>query len=168
MLRFAWKLRRTRRYIKKIIKFYKYFSTFNFTGFNNKYITTLFTTTHLQALPTRQHYFTFSDLSTLKSLNFSSGYILSLLGYKIKYFKRSYTSAAIIVLFFRHYYLSLFTNIYIYRFKNINYRQVYYFQKLTNSIKLNIYYLIHRKSYIPRFFPPRRIKRRVLHLIGKQ
>ena len=168
MLRFAWRLRRTRRYIRKILKFYKYFSFFKGSGFNNKYITTLFTTIHLQSIPTRQHYFTFSDISSCKSLNFSSGYILSILGYKIKYFKRSYTSAATIVLFFRHYYLRLFTNIYLYRFKNINYRQIYYFQKLTNSIKLNIYYLIHRKSYIPRFFPPRRIKRRVLHLIGKQ
>ena len=142
MLRFAWRLRKTRRYIRRIIRFYKYMSEINMSGFNNKYVNKIFTNIHLQAIPTRQHYFTFSDITTQKSLNFSSGYILNLLGYKIKYFKRSYTSSATIVLFFRHYYLKLFTNIYIYRFKNINYRQIYYFQKLTNSIKLNIYYLI--------------------------
>lgn len=168
MLRFVWRLRRTRRSFRKIFKFYKYLSTFNFSGFTHKYITKLFTCVHLQALPTRQHYFTFSDTLSSKSLNFSAGYILKLLGYKMKYFKRSYTSSATIVLFFRHYYLKLFKNIYIYRFKNFSYRQMYYFKKLNSSLKLNIYYLLHRKSYIPRFFPPRRIKRRILRLLGHQ
>lgn len=35
-------------------------------------------------------------------------------------------------------------------------------------MKLSIYYMIHNRPYIPRFFPKRRIKRRVVRLLGAQ
>lgn len=168
MFRFAWRVRRTKRYIRKLLKFYNYISSFNKTGFYNYYKGSLYTNIHIISIPKRQQYFTFLKNYQARSLNFSGGYILNALGYKIKYFKRSYTSSAILVLFFRHYYLHLFQYIYIYYFKNFNYRQYYFFKKLTNSIKINIYYLLHRKSYIPRFITPRRIKRRVLRIVAKQ
>lgn len=168
MLRLVWRRKRMRRVFKKILKLHYNIFSFNFSGFNHKFICEIFINTHLQALPQRQHYFNFGNLKNSKSLNFSAGYVLKLLDYKSKFFKRSYTSSAAMVLFFRYYYLQFFKYIYIYRFKNFNYRQIYYFKKLNNSIKLEIYYLLHKKSYIPRFFPPRRIKRRVLRLLGNQ
>lgn len=168
MFRFVWKRRKIKRRFKKILKLHFYLTLFNYKNFFNKKNLNIYNVVHLQALPQRQHYFTFSNCSSIKSLNFSAGYILKLLGYKMKYFKRSYTSSATIVLFFRHYYLTFFKHIYLYQFKNLNYRQVYYFKKLNNSVKLNIYYLLHKKSYMPRFFPPKRIKRKVLRLLAKQ
>jgi len=77
-------------------------------------IKSLFFNTHVLALPKRQHYFTFANIQTLKSINLSSGYILKKAGYEVKFFKRSYTNAATIVLFFRQYYQRLFHNIYFY------------------------------------------------------
>lgn len=168
MFRYVLKRRRIKKNLRKIFHFYRHNVGFSVGGYANKCIQRLYNNIHILAQPTRQHYFTFANLKTNKLISFSSGVILKKAGYGVKFFKRSYTSAAPIILFFRHYYLFLFKNIYIYIIKNINYRQLTFFKKLFTLISLDIYYLVHRKSYIPRFNPPRRIKRRVLRLISRQ
>ena len=168
MIRYVLKRKKVRLNLKKILSFYYYTQVFSSTGFNNKYILSEFTNVHTVALPKRQQYFSICNTVNSKLVNFSSCYILKIAGYTVKFFKRSHTSAATIILFFRQFYLNLFKNIFMYLIKNLTYRQICFFKKLSNLISLNIYYLVHKKSYIPRFFPPRRLKRRVLRLIGSR
>lgn len=166
MIRYFIKKKRLKKNIYKIFKFYnnlKFFFQINEEAFKKLYFNINYLT-----LPKRQHFFSFLNINTGKGVILSSGVILNTLGYGGKFYKRSYISTASIILFFRKNFLNFFKYIYMYIIKNFNYRQFSFFKRLLTLIPVHIYYLVYRKSYTAQYFPKRRIKRRVLRLLGSK
>lgn len=128
----------------------------------------IYTTCFFLKLPQRQYIFSFWDLKNNKIINTSTGKILSsLTKSKSKFLKRSKDALPIITLHFKVNNLELLKNIYLFSIKNFNKRQYDFFKKFCKLIQPNIFYLVHKQSYIPRYLSKRRIKRSVLKLISK-
>lgn len=119
-------------------------------------------------LPKRQQYFTFFKLNTSKTTNFSAGRYLLTMGYKSKFFKRQPKNALTIILQLKRNFQNLLRLIYMFSLRNFNHRQFTFFKKFNVIVKPEIKYLIHKRSFIPRFLPKRRIRRRVLRIINKK
>lgn len=168
MVRRILKKQKIKKALLCILTIYNYMQLFSLTKAGNKNLLLLYYMINHIALPTRQHYFNFYNIIYKKSFNISSGVILKLAGHNIKFYKRSYSSNATLGLFFRQYYLGWWSHIYLLVINNFTYRQLTLYKKLNTLMKINIYYLLHNKSFIARFFPKRRIKRRVLRLLGFQ
>lgn len=119
------------------------------------------------SLPQKQQYYNIFEYKTNKRSNFSVGLFLSKFGKRGRFFKRTARNIPGVVLNFKKNYKKLIQYIFIFFIKNFSYRQFLFFKKFNEILKPNIYYLWHKQSYIPRFLPKRRIKRRVLHLLEK-
>lgn len=119
-------------------------------------------------LPKRQQFFTIFNLKTKTQLNLSAGRFLAFFGKRAKFFKRNPKNIAGIVMQLKKSYSYLLKYIYLFYIKNCNKRQYLFFEKFVALIKPNIFFLVHKQSYIPRFLPVRRIKRKVLKIISKQ
>jgi hypothetical protein len=127
-----------------------YFSTFSIT------------------LPKRQQFFTLSDFRQNKIFNFSAGRQLALFGRKAKFFKRSVKNIAPVVLQLKTTYEILFHKIYLFFIKNYSRRQMLFFKKFNSLIKPGILYLVHKQSYIPKFSPIGRVKRKILRIVNQK
>lgn len=161
-----WKKKKIKRSMRSIVSTYKYYQLFSLTSVGSKYILSLYYMVIYLTIPQRQQYFNFYSLQTSKLYGFSSGILLKIMGYTNKFYKRSYLNSAVLALYFRKYYLEWWTHVYLLVIKNFNYRQIFFLKKLYSLLKVNIYYVLHNRSFIPRFFPKKRIKRRVLRLLG--
>ncbi len=159
------KRRRSRKQLKRLIFLYSkikhklatFYTDLNFY-FTNFYVT----------LPKRQQHFLIYDLKQTKTIVFSSGQFLSIFGRRAKFFKRNPKNIAGLTLQLKNSYEDLLSRIYFFSLKNFNYRQYSFFWKFTDILKPRILYFLHKMSYIPRFLPKRRIKRRVLRLLNNQ
>lgn len=167
MFRFIWRRLYAKRSRIRIMRNYHHRCTVLLTYTCNSYFKLLFfNITHL-TLPKRQQYINFYNIKHNKSRNLSSGLILKRAGYLVKFYKKNATNMASIVLYLKHNYGRWLTNVYLFKIKNFSYRQFLFFKKLTSLVSCSIFYLIHTKSYMPRFFPRRRIKRRIARFLGQ-
>ena len=156
----------TKKNVYQLIFFYKSI----IHNFNDLLVdwTCIYTTCFFLTLPKRQYIFSFWNLKNNKIINTSTGKILSkLTKSKSKFLKRDMGALPIITLNFKVNDLSLLKYIYLFSIKNFNKKQYDFFKKFCKLIQPNIYYLIHKQSYIPRFLSKRRIKRSVLKIINK-
>lgn len=119
------------------------------------------------SLPKRQHQFTIWSFNPPKHDNFSTGKFLNMLKKNIKFYKRDSRNTATIMLQLKRAYSTTLKYIYYLRISNYNYRQFNFFTKYMELFSPLIYFFQHRQSFIPRWTPKRRIKRRVLRLISK-
>jgi hypothetical protein len=55
--------------------------------------------------------------------------------------------------------------IYLFSIVNFNFKQYNFFLKFFEELNPNILYFVHKHSFIPHFYPRRRIKRQVLRAI---
>lgn len=166
MLRIFLKKRKLKKCRNKIIIIYKkilFYSKKSATANYKLYDSFFFLT-----LPKRQQFFFIYNTNLNKQINLSSGRFLAFFGKRAKFFKRNPKNIAGIVMQLKKSYLYLLKYIYLFYIKNCNKRQYLFFDKFNTLIKPNIFFLIHKQSYIPRFLPIRRVKRRVLRIINKQ
>jgi hypothetical protein len=119
-------------------------------------------------LPKRQQFFTLSNLNQGKIFGFSAGRQLALFGRKAKFFKRSAKNIAPVVLQLKSTYDALFRKIYLFFIKNYGRRQMLFFKKFNGLVKPGILYLVHKQSYIPRFSPVGRLKRKILRIVNQK
>lgn len=151
---------------KKLIKVY-YKLLYAFKNFSsNKSI--LYKTIFILTLPKRQQFFSLIDLQTKKFYGLSSGRLLSNFGRKAKFFKRSVKNCAAVSMQLKASYSFLLKYIYLYIIKNFNQRQVTFFKKFLSINDVKILYFLHKQSFIPRFLPQRRIKKKILKSINLQ
>ncbi len=158
--------KQTKKTVHELLFFYKKITS----SFQDLLVdfTKLYTTCFFLNLPQRQYIFSFWDLKNNKIINTSTGKILSsLTKSKSKFLKRDDGALPIITLHFKVNNLQLLKNIYLFSIKNFNKKQYDFFKKFCKLIQPNIYYLIHKQSYIPRYLSKRRIKRSVLKIINK-
>lgn len=128
----------------------------------------LYTSNFFLTLPKRQQFFTIFNLTTLRQLNISAGRFLASFGRKAKFFKRNPKNITSIVLQLKKTYIHILKYIYFFYIKNYTKRQFLFFQKFLSLLQPTVEYFIHRQSFIPRFLPKKRIKRRVLRLLKQQ
>jgi hypothetical protein len=119
-------------------------------------------------LPKRQQFFTLADFRQDRVFGFSAGRQLALFGRKAKFFKRSAKNIAPVVLQLKSTYEALFRKIYLFFIKNYGRRQMLFFKKFNSLVKPGILYLVHKQSYIPRFSPIGRVKRKILRIINQK
>lgn len=166
MYRLVFKRRRLRRQRKKLLTLYSgiayalknysknpeglYYSTFNLT------------------LPKRQQFFSILNLKTKRFIGFSAGKLLAIFGRKAKFFKRSFKNIFPICLQLKNSYGALLKYIYLFYIKNFNKRQLLFFKKFNGIVNPEIFYLVHRQSFIPHFLPTRRIKKKVLKGLSRE
>lgn len=100
-----------------------------------------------------------------KQFNYSSGILLKQPNKSMKFFKRNIKNITALVLYLKRYLLSSVQHIYMYYVKNFNKRQLLFFKKLHSLIKPDIQFFIFKRSFMPRFLPKRRIRRKVLRLL---
>lgn len=150
---------------KKIVGLYKKLKIFFHKSLVN--IPEEYNVSFTLTLPKKQQYYNIFEYATNKRYNFGVGVFLSKFGKRGRFFKRTAKNIPGVVLNFKRNYKKLIQYIFIFFIKNFSYRQFLFFKKFNEMIKPNIYYLWHKQSYIPRFLPKRRIKRRVLHLLEK-
>ena len=167
-MKYLWKKRKAKRSLRIILFIYRYMQLYIVTSAGNSALLKLYYMIIHISLPTRQHFFNFFNLTVQKSYNYSSGVLLKLADYNVKFYKRTHNCAATLALFFKSHYLGWWSSIYLLVIKNFNYRQISLYKKLNTLIKLNIYYLLHNRPFITNVFPKRRIKRRIVRLIGAQ
>lgn len=158
-----WKIKKNK--IKREL-LYKNILFYSSTSANLKY--KFYNSFFFLSLPKRQQFFFILNIKENKQINLSSGRFLTFFGKRAKFFKRNPKNIAGIVMQLKKSYLYLLKYIYLFYIKNCNKRQYLFFDKFYSLIKPNIYFLVHKQSYIPRFLPTRRIKRRVLRIINKQ
>lgn len=157
------KLKKTK---KKIIKLYNNILFINASSAFYQY--KVYDSFFFLTLPKRQQFFTIFNLKENKQFNLSSGRFLAFFGKRAKFFKRNPKNIAGIVMQLKKSYIHLLKYIYLFYIKNCNKRQYSFFEKFIALIKPHIFFLVHKQSYIPRFLPTRRIKRKVLKIINKQ
>lgn len=161
-----YKKRIIRKHLKIIVSKYKQISYRYLTIMkdNIKYYTNMFFVT----LPKRQQHFIFSNLLLNKQQNFSSGQFLNTFGRRAKYFKRHPKNIAAIVLQLKNVFYYDLVRLYLLKIKNFNYRQYIFFMKFMESIKPDVCFFIHKKSYLNKLSPKRRIKRKYLKKLSLQ
>jgi hypothetical protein len=166
VLRFFLKRRTAKLQRKKLLKLY---SSFRYATRNIAIRQeTLFNSMFNITLPKRQQFFSIVDLTKDKFIGFSAGRLLSVFGRKAKFFKRNPKNATAIALQLKSSYSSFLRFIYLFYIKNFNNRQFFFFKKFMGIVSPQILYLTHRQSFIPRFLPKRRIRRRVLKALNNQ
>lgn len=166
MFRFFFKRLTIKRQRQKVIAFYKFVRASLRKTTANPIL--FYNSTVLVTLPKRQQFFIFYDLKKEKVLNTSAGRYLLDIGRKAKFFKRQPQNIMGIVLHLKKIYPLLLQRIYLYSLPNFNYRQFLFYKRVKEIINPSIYYLFHAHSFMPKFLPKRRIKRRVLKLLRKQ
>ena len=166
MFRFFFKRLTIKRQRQKTVAFYKFVRA----SFRKTIAQPIFfyNFTVLVTLPKRQQFFIFYDLKKEKFLNISAGRYLLDIGRKAKFFKRQPQNIMGIVLHLKKIYPLLLQRIYLYSIPNFNYRQFLFYKRFKEIINPEICYLFHAHSFMPKFLPKRRIKRRVLKLLRKQ
>lgn len=151
--------------IYKIITFYK-----NYTLRLEKFKKTklkFYQSNFYLNLPKRQQHFLMLTLKTQKYITLSTGVLLKKILKKNKFFKRIENNVPAILMQLKLNYPNLLNKIFLFYIKNFNYRQATFFYKFIDIINPKIHLLVHRQSFIPRFTPVRRIKRRVLKSLRK-
>lgn len=162
MLRFFFKKKRLKKTQKKLLAFYK--SIKNLNNLSLKPRIALFDSLVFQNLPKRQQHFNFININSGAQNTLTSGFLLKSLGRKAKFFKRNPKNITGIVLHLKKNYLNFFKNVYIYSIKNFNKRQFLMFKKIQELLTPSIEYFIHKKSYIPRFLPKKKNKKKNLKI----
>lgn len=159
-----WKKKSCKRQRKAVISFYYQllFKINNTTLKADNYAKSCF----FFNLPKRQQQFTIWQLNPAKHINFSTGKFLNVLKKSAKFYKRNHKNAATIMMQLKKTYGILLKYIYFLRIRNYNFRQYTFFMKYIELFSPVIYYFQHKQSFIPRFNPRRRIKRRILRLIS--
>lgn len=158
------KLRKTTLY--KIVNFYKTY-VLKFRKLKNLNLNSFKSNFYL-TLPKRQQHFVIMTLKTRKYITLSTGVLLKKLLNNAKFFKRIHTNISAITMQLKLNYPSLLNKIFLFYIKNFNYRQSIFFYKFIDIVNPQIYFFVHKQSFIPRFTPVRRIKRRVLKSLKKQ
>jgi hypothetical protein len=85
-----------------------------------------------------------------------------------KCLKRQSDIILTLMFFFKKFYSKKLLWIYLFNIKNFNYRQYSFFIMFIEQLRPNILYFIHKHSYIPQFYPKRRIKRQVLRSLESE
>lgn len=150
---------------KDIVYFYKKINIF----FNKTYIhkISFYRSNVYISLPKRQQHFNFFDIKFNSDINFSAGRYLLILGQKSKFFKRNHKNILSIILQLKKNFSKTLKRIWFFSLKNFNHRQYSFFKRFNIMLKPNIYYFLHKKSFMPLFLPKRRIRRRVLRLLKR-
>lgn len=131
---------------------------------NLRYYTNMFFVT----LPQRQQHFTFFNLESNKQYHLSSGQILNVFGRRAKYFRKHPKNIAALILQLKNAHYNDLNRLYLLKLKNFNYRQYLFFNKFIEAIKPNICFFFHKKSFLNKVSPRRRIKRKYLKKINCQ
>lgn len=160
------KRRIVRKHLKVVIKWYSQicYRYLTYAKDNFKYYTDMFFVT----LPKRQQHFTFLDLTIDKQQYFSSGQLLNVFGRRAKYFKKHPKNIAALILQLKNAYQANLTRLYLLKLKNFNYRQYLFFFKFMEALKPEICFFLHKKSYLNKISPKRRIKRKYLKKLNAQ
>lgn len=161
MLKILKKIKQKKKFIKNLYAFYKKYTIENYFLLN----TNIYTIGLGNSLPKRQHILTVN--TQMKSYIYSTGYILSVLNIKLKYYKRSLKANSSIILSLQRLFMSNIKHLYIYRCLNFNYRQLLFLQKFYKLISPKIFYFQHKKSYNVNYSPKKRIKKRIVKLLNK-
>lgn len=166
MLRIFFKKWSSKYQRKKLIKTYKKLIIFlhdNTHSFSKQL--SFFNNLFFTSLPARQQFFFIFNMKKKKQFNYSSGILLKQPNKNMKFFKRNIKNITALVLYLKRYLLSSVQHIYMYYVKNFNKRQLLFFKKLHSLIKPDIQFFIFKRSFMPRFLPKRRIRRKVLRLL---
>lgn len=130
--------------------------------FKSNYLTVVYL-----LLPARQHRISLLNFIT-KDKHLSVGSILKSDNRWVKCLKRQSSIILSLMFFFKKFYSRKLSRIYLFRIKNFNYRQYCFFTMFLEQLKPSILYFVHKRSYIPQFFPKRRIKRQVLRSLDSE
>lgn len=159
--------RKTRElHTKNIIKFYKRF-ILRFSGVTAP-LDTIYNTFMLFTHPRRQQHLTFGSFSQQKVLSLSTGQIVVQYGNFGKFFKRSPGSLPGLALQLKKTKAPYLQRLYLVTLKNLNKKQYSLYERIFSLSPYRILYLIHKKSFAPRFERRHRIARSVLRLLLKQ
>lgn len=162
---FISKRRRSRKQLGKLLFVYRKLKNRFMTLFTDL---SFYKTSFYVTLPKRQQHFLIYNLETAKTTIFSAGQFLSVFGRRAKFFKRHPKNIAGITLQLKNSYDTILNRLYFFSLKNFNLRQYKFFVKFTDIMKPSVLYFFHKASYIPRFLPKRRIKRRILRMLNNQ
>lgn len=146
-------------YIFKFIDIYES-SQKSYIKNNYKFFLVNYTSFFYLTLPFRQHYFSIINFFDT-DIHISVGAILNWRGPVSKCLKKSNVNINVVLLFFRKFYSQYLSRIYLFTIKNFNCKQYNFFMKFFEQLTPSILYFIHKHSFIPRFCPKRRIKRKI-------
>lgn len=157
---------------KRVLKFNRKLFISNYLNLRKSFkqfvnVKNLYDLCFFLTLPKRQQFFSFFFFKKNKFFTYSANYFLQKFSIKAKFYKRSSKNITSLVMHFKKIFKKELKFIYIFNIKNFSYRQYFFLSKIMELINPHIYYLIHKQSFIPRFLPKRRIKRKILRILSK-